>query len=84
MATAYGVVDDLMAASIVVDVNGHAAKGRDLGGQLVEAGVVLPLALVCLGHGDRLQEMGRGGGGFKVRPPTLGRRIDLSVWTSRN
>ncbi|KAG7138520.1 hypothetical protein HYQ46_008315 [Verticillium longisporum] len=34
-------------------VNGHAAQGGDLGGELVEACVVLALAFVGFGHGGR-------------------------------
>lgn len=44
------VINDILRAGIVVNVNGHAAQGRDFGGELIEAGVVLPLALVGFGH----------------------------------
>lgn len=53
-----GIVDDILGAGVVVDVNGHAAQGGDLGGELVEACVVLALAFVGFGHGGRW----RGGG----------------------
>lgn len=39
-----------MLARIVKDIDGHAAQGRDFGCQLVEAGIVLALALVGFGH----------------------------------
>lgn len=42
------IVNDVLGPRIVVNVYGDAAQGRDLGGQLVEARVVLALALVCL------------------------------------
>lgn len=38
----YAVINDFLVARIVVDVDGDAAEGGDLGGELVEAGVVLP------------------------------------------
>ena len=38
----YAVVDDILVAGVVVDVYGDAAEGGDFGGELVEAGVVLP------------------------------------------
>lgn len=47
---AYGGIDDFLGARIVVDVNGDAAQGGHLASQLIEAGVVLPLALICFGH----------------------------------
>jgi hypothetical protein len=40
-ARTYGVVDDLLAPGIVVDVDGDAAEGGDLGGELGEEAVVL-------------------------------------------
>jgi hypothetical protein len=46
----YGVVDDILGASVVVYVNGDAAQGGDLGGKLIKASVVLALALVGFGH----------------------------------
>ena len=36
-------VEDALVARIVVDVDGDAAQGGDLGGELVEARVVLPV-----------------------------------------
>lgn len=39
---AYRVVQHSLVARVVVDVDRDAAQGRDLGGELVEAGVVLP------------------------------------------
>lgn len=48
--TTYGIVNDILGARIVVNVNGDAAQGRDLGRQLVEARVVLALAFVGFGH----------------------------------
>lgn len=38
---AYRGVDDMLVARIVVDVDGHAAQGRHLAGELVEPRVVL-------------------------------------------
>lgn len=46
----YGVVDDILSSRVVVNIDGHAAQGRHLGRQLIEARVVLALALVCFGH----------------------------------
>lgn len=40
----YGVVQHPLVARVVVDVDRHAAQGRDFGGQLVQARVVLPVA----------------------------------------
>jgi hypothetical protein len=37
----YSRVDDVLVAGIVVDVDCDAAEGRDFGGELVEAGVIL-------------------------------------------
>jgi hypothetical protein len=37
----YRVVQHILAAGVVVDVDGHAAQGRDFGGELLEPGVVL-------------------------------------------
>ena len=39
---AYAVVNDILAAGVVVDIDCHATEGRDLGGEFGEAGVVLP------------------------------------------
>lgn len=47
---AYGVVNDLVRPSIVVDVDGDAAESGDLAGELVQTSVVLALALVGFGH----------------------------------
>lgn len=49
-ATTHGVVDDILGPRVVVNVNRHAAQGGDLGGQLIEPGVVLALALVGFRH----------------------------------
>lgn len=49
----YGVVDDILGAGVIVDVDGDAAQGGDFGGELFQTSVVLALALVCLGHGGR-------------------------------
>lgn len=38
----YAVIDDILVSGIVVDVDCDAAEGGDFGGELVEAGVVLP------------------------------------------
>ena len=56
---AYGRVDDGLIAGIVVDVDGDAAQGRPLSGEVVESRVVLGLGLVsgCVGP----QQMRRGG-----------------------
>ncbi len=37
----YAVIDHVLIASIVVDVDGDAAEGGDFGGEFGEAGVVL-------------------------------------------
>jgi len=37
----YAVLDDILAARVVVDVDGDAAQGGDFGGELGEAGLVL-------------------------------------------
>ena len=50
MLDAYRRVDNALLPRIVVDVNGHASQRRDLGRQLVQARVVLALALVRFGH----------------------------------
>lgn len=47
---AYSVVDDVLGAGIVVDVDGDAAEGCYFGRELFQAGVVLAFALVCFGH----------------------------------
>ncbi|KAH6608583.1 hypothetical protein Trco_001929 [Trichoderma cornu-damae] len=41
----YGVVNDVLGASIVIYVDGDAAQGCDFGGELFQPGVVLALAL---------------------------------------
>lgn len=41
---AYRVVQHPLVARVVVNVDRHAAQGRDFGGQLVQARVVLPVA----------------------------------------
>lgn len=46
----YRVVNDILGSRIVVNVDGHAAQGRDFGGELVEARVVLALPFVGFGH----------------------------------
>ena len=51
-----GVVNDILRASVVVDVDSHAAEGRDFGGELVEASIVLAFALVSLRHFATLKE----------------------------
>ena len=38
---AYAIIYDFLAPRIVVDVDCHAAQGRDFGGEFIEAGVVL-------------------------------------------
>jgi hypothetical protein len=43
---AYGRVDDGLVAGIVVNVDGDAAQGRDLSGEVVESRVVLAVDLV--------------------------------------
>lgn len=50
----YGVVDDILGAGVIVDVDCDAAQGGDFGGELFQTSVVLALALVCLGHSGRL------------------------------
>ena len=39
---AYAVVNDILAAGVVVDIDCHATEGRDFGGEFGEARVVLP------------------------------------------
>ena len=46
----YRAINNALLARIVVDVHRHAAERRDFGGQLVQARVVLALALVGFGH----------------------------------
>ena len=46
----YGRLDHLVGPGGIVDVDGYAAEGGDLGGELVEAGIVLAFALVGFGH----------------------------------
>lgn len=53
MEKTYGVVDDILSPRVVVDVDGDATQGGHLGRQLVQARVVLALALVGLGHDGR-------------------------------
>lgn len=43
----YAVIDDILVPRIVVDVDCDAAEGGDFGGELVEAGVILPVAILC-------------------------------------
>lgn len=43
---AYGGVDDSLVAGIIVDVDGDAAQGRYLSGEVVESRVVLAFGLV--------------------------------------
>ena len=38
---AYAVVNDILAPRIIVDVDCHAAQGRDFGGEFIETRVVL-------------------------------------------
>lgn len=40
----YAAIDDVLTPRIVVDVDSDAAEGGDFGGELLEAGVVLPNA----------------------------------------
>ena len=40
----YAAIDDILTSCIVVDVDCDAAEGGDFGGELLEAGVVLPNA----------------------------------------
>ncbi len=75
-STAYCFVDGVLCPGTVVDVDGHAAQGRHLRRQLVEPGIVLPLALVGLGHGDGGAEVGVGGVGMGERPATAGSVAD--------
>ena len=49
----YGAVDEALGAGLIVDADGHAAQGGDLVGQLIQARIILALALVSLGHGVR-------------------------------
>lgn len=39
---AYAAVKDILVAGVIVDVDCDAAEGGDLGGEFIEAGVVLP------------------------------------------
>lgn len=48
----YGIIEDILVAGIVIDVDCDAAQSGDFGGEFVEAGVVLAvggLAFVSLG-----------------------------------
>lgn len=46
----YRIVDDVLGACVVVNVHRDASQRRDLGGQLLQARVVLALSLVCFRH----------------------------------
>ena len=48
----YGIVDDFVAARVVVDVDCDAAEGGDFGSEFVEAGVVLSGRCQCCGPDD--------------------------------
>ena len=39
---AYAAIEDILVAGVIVDVDCDAAEGGDLGGEFIEAGVVLP------------------------------------------
>lgn len=39
---AYTAIEDILVAGVIVDVDCDAAEGGDLGGEFIEAGVVLP------------------------------------------
>lgn len=43
--TAYAIINDILRAGIVVDIDGDAAEGGDFGGEVGEAGVVLSVCL---------------------------------------
>lgn len=43
MGEGYAVVDDILAAGVIVDVNCYAAEGGHFRGEFREAGVVLPI-----------------------------------------
>lgn len=43
---AYSVINDILGARIVVDVDRDATQGCDFGAELAEAGVVLVFAVV--------------------------------------
>lgn len=55
---AYSRIYELLVPCIVVDVDGHAAQCRHFGRQVVQARVVLALALVGLGHGRDTESAG--------------------------
>lgn len=58
---AYRAVDDLVIPCVVVDVDRDAAQGGDLGGELVEARVVLSGCEGCAGQWVRVRDgVGRG------------------------
>lgn len=49
-AGTYCRVYRLVVARVTVDVDGYAAEGRHLGGELVKARIVLALTFVGFGH----------------------------------
>ena len=53
MGRTYAVIDDILAASIIVDVDGHPAQSRDFGRKGGELRFVLPV-----GFGVRAVGMG--------------------------
>lgn len=85
---AYRVVQHSLVARVVVDVDRDAAQGRDLGGELVEAGVVLPGERLLSARGvqagvwELWWARGMDGSG-ELRPGRL-RRVDVvPVWVYR-
>ena len=56
----YAVVDGILAAGVVVDIDCHAAEGRDFGGEFGEARVVLPEGIRLV----RVIGLGEWRGGF--------------------
>lgn len=43
MGRKYAIIDDILAAGIIVDVDGHPAQSRDFGGERGELRIVLPV-----------------------------------------
>jgi hypothetical protein len=52
---AYGVIDDLMIASIIIDVHRNASQGTDFRCEFIEPRVVLPELVISIGSFKRMR-----------------------------
>jgi len=68
---AYAAIDDILTPCIIVDVDCNAAEGGDLGGELLEAGVVLPNAASFVSLRVEARGVGRGLEGRKEKGYTV-------------